>query len=138
MDPAVIAERIIDPKHPFPAQDVSELTIRLLAVFLSQGQYVARDFLDANGEAFGDPEAGQAIFEGACINCHEIDGRRYVHGERGDRSSLGWVIRNRPTRALHKIMNGVPGTEMLSLRFLADSQISDLFAYLQTLDPGER
>jgi mono/diheme cytochrome c family protein len=138
LDPVVIAERISDPKHPFPAKDVSELTITLLAVFLSQGQYVASDFLDAKGEALGDPEGGQAIFEGACINCHQIDGRRYLNGERGDRSSLGWVIRTRPTQALHKIMNGVPGAEMLSLRFLADSQISDLFAYLQTLDPGER
>jgi thiosulfate dehydrogenase len=138
MDPALIAERISDPKHPFPAKDVSELSITLLSVFLSQGQYVARDFLDANGEALGDPEGGQAIFEGACINCHQIDGKRYLNGERGDKSSLGWVVRNRPTQALHKIMNGVPGAEMLSLRFLADSKISDLFAYLQTLDPGER
>jgi mono/diheme cytochrome c family protein len=138
IDPAVIAERISDPRHPFPAKAISELSITLLAVFLSQGQYESRDFLDTKGGALGDPEAGQAIFEGACINCHQIDGRRYLNGERGDRSSLGWVVRNRPTQALHKIMNGVPGAEMLSLRFLADSQISDLFAYLQTLDPSER
>lgn len=136
--PEEIAARITDPKHPFPADKVSELSITLLAVFLSQGQYESREFIDAKGEALGDPEGGQAIFEGACINCHQIDGKRYLNGERGDKSSLGWVVRNRPTQALHKIMNGVPGAEMLSLRFLADSQISDLFAYLQTLDPGER
>ena len=86
----------------------------------------------------GDPEGGQAIFEGACINCHQIDGRRYLRGEHGDRSSLGWVVRNRPTQALHKIMNGVPGAEMLSLRFLSDAAIADLFAYLETLDPDEK
>ena len=61
----------------------------------------------------------------------------YLNGEKGDRSSLGWVARNRPEQALHKIMNGVPAAEMLSLRFLSDIQIADLLAYLQSLDPNE-
>ncbi len=138
VDPYVVAERIRDPRHPFPVGQVSDLTVTLLGLFISQGQYATSDFLDAGGSALGNPEAGQAIFEGACINCHQIDGRRFLNGERGDRSSLGWVIRERPKQALHKIMNGVPGAEMLSLRFLADSQISDLFAYLQTLDLQEK
>jgi mono/diheme cytochrome c family protein len=138
MDAFEVAERIRAPNHPFPVDQVSELTVTLLGVFISEGQYEPTNFLDAEGLALGDVEAGQSIFEGACINCHQIDGRRYLNGERGDRSSLGWVVRNRPTQALHKIMNGVPGAEMLSLRFLAEAQISDLFAYLQTLDPQER
>lgn len=138
INPNVIAEKIRDPDHPFPASQLEELTITLLGVFISEGQYESGNFLDADGHAMGDPKAGQDIFEGACINCHQIDGKRYLNGERGDRSSLGWVIRNRPNQALHKILNGVPGAEMLSLRFLSDTQIADLFAYLQTLDPGER
>lgn len=132
-----IAQRIRDPLHPFPAGQLSELTIDLLAGFISEGQYDSKAFFGPEGEGLGDPEAGQAIFEGACINCHQIDGRRYLQGERGDRSSLGWVVRNRPRQALHKIMNGVPAAEMLSLRFLSDDQIADLVSYLQTLDPGE-
>lgn len=135
VDPFKIADRIRAPAHPFPASAVPELSITLLGLFLSSGQYDRNDFLDENGEALGDPEAGQAIFEGACITCHQIDGKRYLTGERGDVSSLGWVVRNRPAQALHKIMNGVPGAEMLSLRFLDHWQIADLLAYLQTLDP---
>ena len=138
IDPLVIAEKIRAARHPFPADQVSELTLTLLGAFISEGQYRGDWFFGADGRASGDPIAGQAIFEGACINCHQIDGRRYLNGERGDKSSLGWVIRNRPSQALHKILNGVPGTEMLSLRFLADTQIADLLAYLQTLDPVER
>jgi cytochrome c553 len=138
VDPFAIAEKIRNPKHPFPADQVSDLTFTLLGVFISEGQH-QRDWLfNAEGQATGDPVGGQAIFEGACINCHQIDGRRYLNGERGDKSSLGWVVRNRPFQALHKILNGVPGAEMLSLRFLSDTQIADLFAYLQTLDPNER
>jgi thiosulfate dehydrogenase len=138
LDPFAIAERIRNPKHPFPSDQVSELTLTLLGAFISEGQYESNWFFNADGRASGDSVAGQAIFEGACINCHQIDGRRYLNGERGDKSSLGWVIRNRPLQATHKIMNGVPGAEMLSLRFLADTQIADLLAYLQTLDPNER
>ena len=36
----------------------------------------------------------------------------------------------------YSCLNGVPGAEMLSLRFLSDVQIADLLAYLQTLDAG--
>jgi len=138
IDPFAIAEKIRNQRHPFPADQVSEITLTLLGVFISEGQYETDWFFNAEGQASGDPVAGQAIFEGACINCHQIDGRRYLKGEPGDMSSLGWVIRNRPTQAVHKILNGVPGAEMLSLRFLADPQIADLLAYLQTLDPNER
>jgi thiosulfate dehydrogenase len=137
-DPEAIASKIRDPSHPFPVAELPDLAVDLLAFFLSQGQYDGRDFFGRDGEALGEAEFGRAIFEGACISCHEIDGRRFLQGERGDRSSLGWIVRNRPEQALHKILNGVPAAEMLSLRFLSNAQIADLLAYLQTLDPAER
>lgn len=133
-DPYRITELIRAPEHPFPAATVPELALTLLGIFISQGQYALGDYFDG-GRPNGDPEAGQAIFEGACGNCHQLDGKRFLNGEHGDLSSLGWVVRNRPAQALHKIMNGVPGAEMLSLRFLEPAQIADLVAYLATLDP---
>ena len=102
------------------------------------GQYDRDAFLDASGKASGNLIRGRDIFEGACISCHQLDGRMFLHGERGDRSSLGWIARNRPEQALHKIVNGVPAAEMLSLRFLSEAQIADVLAYLQTLDPAEQ
>ena len=36
--------------------------------------------------------------------------------------------------ALHKIRNGVPSADMLSLRFLPQARVTDLLTYLQTLD----
>ena len=59
-------------------------------------------------------------------------------GERGDKSSLGWLARNRPEQVLHKVMNGFPGTDMLAMRFLPDQQVSDLMAYIQTLDSKQK
>lgn len=137
-DPDSIKERILDPEHPFPTDQLPELAADLLALFVSNGLYERNALLDESGQALGNPEFGRDIYEGACMNCHQLDGRRFLRGERGDRSSLGWVARNRPEQALHKIINGVPAAEMLSLRFMSETQIADVMAYLQTLDPAEQ
>jgi cytochrome c553 len=134
IDPAIIIERIIAPAHPFPSDALPDLAVFLLGAFISEGLYDRDRILDDGGGARGHPDAGRAIFEGACINCHELDGRAFLRGEVGDPSSLGWIARNRPEQALHKILNGVPVTEMLALRFLSDEAIADLLAYVQTLD----
>ncbi len=137
-DPVAVGDRIRAAHGAFLTGEVPELAIDILGAFLSAGQANEADFFDGSGRSLGNPESGRDIFEGACINCHQIDGRRFLHGEEGDRSSLGWVVRNRPEQALHKIMNGVPATEMLALRFMEYWQIADLLAYLQALDPDER
>lgn len=138
VDPAVIIEKIIAPSHPFPSDALPDLALFLLGAFISEGQYDRNSILDEDGRARGDPEGGRAIFEGACINCHELDGRAFLRGEVGDPSSLGWIARNRPEQALHKILNGVPVAEMLALRFLSEEAIADLMAYVQTLDEARR
>jgi len=136
-DPDPVKAKLREPSHPFPADRLSDLAIDLLALFVTQGQYARNNFISDAGVAVGNPEFGHDVFEGACISCHQLDGRMFLKGEKGDRSSLGWVSRNRPEQTLHKIMNGVPAAEMLSLRFLSEIQIADLLAYLQTLDPTE-
>jgi thiosulfate dehydrogenase len=138
VDPAIIIEKIIAPSHPFPSDALPDLALFLLGAFISDGQYDRDRILDENGKARGDPDAGRAIFEGACINCHELDGRAFLRGEVGDPASLGRIARTRPEQALHKIMNGVPLAEMLSLRFLSEEAIADLMAYVQTLDAPKR
>jgi thiosulfate dehydrogenase len=136
-DPEMARAKLREPTHPFPADRLSDTAMDILALFVTQGQYARSDYISESGVAVGNPEFGRDVFEGACISCHQLDGRRYLKGEKGDRSSLGWVSRNRPEQAIHKILNGVPAAEMLSLRFLSDIQIADLLAYLQTLDPNE-
>ncbi len=137
-NPELVKKKLRDPAHPFPAAQITDVAMDILALFVTQGQYRRSDYISGTGVSVGNPEFGRDIFEGACISCHQLDGRRYLKGEKGDRSSLGWVSRNRPTQALHKILNGVPAAEMLSLRFLSDIQIADLLAYLQSLDPDEK
>ena len=131
---AIIA-KIRGPSHNYPEAALPDFVLEMLAAFISRGQYDREAVLDGAGRVMGDVKRGRDIFEGACMNCHQPDGRAYLTGEKGDRSSLGWIARHRPEQALHKIRNGVPGAEMLALGFLEPDQIRDLVAFLQTLDP---
>jgi len=107
--------------------------VEALSVFISVGQHDIREAL-SDGKATGSAKRGKDIFEGACVSCHQKDGKAYIEGEPGDKPALGWVAINRPAQALHKIRNGVPTADMLSLRFLPQSRVTDLLTYLQTLD----
>lgn len=105
-----------------------------LALFLCCGQHDIAALVDEKGNARGDPLLGKDIFENSCARCHQADGKAPLYGEPGDVSSLGWIARERPAQAVHKIRNGVPNADMLSLRFMKLERIGDLLAYLQTLD----
>ncbi|MGI9480853.1 MAG: c-type cytochrome [Hyphomicrobiales bacterium] len=133
-----VTKRIREAHPEYPNELFDDAILEVLALFVSIGQYNRDAFLTSDGIALGKVENGRAIFEGACMNCHQYDGKATLIGELGDKSSLGWISRNRPEQALHKVMNGVPGTDMLAIRFLTERQIGDLFAFLQTLDPNEK
>lgn len=137
LEPEEIAKLIKAPPHRLPEGVNIDLMADVLSLFISLGQYDRDSFFDTMGKASGDVVLGRDIFEGACMNCHRPDGRSQLTGEPGDRSSLGWIARNRPEQALHKILNGVPGADMLAVRFLNGEQIANVLAYLQTLDPNE-
>lgn len=95
------------PSHRSVVTSLSQRELQAIALFLSKGQHNISTVIRSNGTARGKP---------------------------GDRSSLGWLARNRPAQTVHKIRNGVPSADMLSLRFLELKQIRDLLAYLQRLD----
>lgn len=138
LEPSAVLSRL-NAAHPnLSKAGLPEQAAQLLSLFLSGGQIDHNVILDDKGRSRGNPADGQMIYEGACMNCHQIDGRAYLRGEKGDKPSLGWLSRNRPEQVLHKIMNGFPGTDMLAMRFLDETSIADLLAYLQTLDPSQK
>ncbi|MCP4316712.1 MAG: cytochrome c [Hyphomicrobiales bacterium] len=137
-DPYMIMKKIRGSHPDFPQEAIPDFAFDILGLFISVGLYDRDSIIDNEGRAWGDLEQGRDIFEGACMNCHQPDGRAGFVGEKGDHSSLGWVARNRPEQALHKILNGVPGADMLAVGFLDFEQILNLFAYVQTLDREEK
>ena len=138
LEPSAVQARFAGAHPELIEGGLTEQAARLVSLFLSGGQIDRDAVLDKEGKAKGKAEDGQMIYEGACMNCHQVDGRAFLRGEAGDKPSLGWVSRNRPEQVLHKIMNGFPGTDMLAMRFLDQNSIADLVAYLQTLDPGQK
>ena len=128
-----IAAALKSGRHRKITEVLEPKQVEALSVFISVGQHDIREAL-SDGKATGSAERGKDIFEGACVSCHQKDGKAYIQGEPGDKPALGWVAINRPAQALHKIRNGVPTADMLSLRFLPQSRLIDLLTYLQTLD----
>ncbi len=133
-DPKQIAHYLRSGSHKPIVEPLSEDALHAMTLFLCCGQHDIRDLIGQDGKAKGDPKRGKDIYENSCNRCHQADGKAPISGEVGDISSLGWIARNRPAQAAHKIRNGVPGADMLALRFLEIERIADLLAYLQTLD----
>ena len=132
-----IVERLGSETHRPITAPMSQEQLLALANFLSFGQHDMADLIGPEGKAAGNPLRGKDIFEGTCQRCHGADGKAPIYGEEGDEPSLGWLVRNRPAQAVHKIRNGVPQADMLSLRFLDLNSLSGLLAYLQTLDKAQ-
>ncbi len=128
-----LVEAMSAPGHGDNLRGLTAGQVRSLARFVASGQVDVSELV-ADGRPAGVPLAGKDIYEGACVSCHQADGKAYIQGEHGDRPSLGWIARHRPAQTLHKITNGVPTADMLSLRFLPPSGLADLLAYLRTLD----
>jgi mono/diheme cytochrome c family protein len=133
--PQDIAKFLRSVSHRNIVAALDDPAVEALALFLCCGQHDLADFIGTDAKAKGDPLHGKDIYENTCNRCHQSDGKAPIYGELGDVPSLGWIARQRPAQALHKIRNGVPGADMLSLRFLKPEDIAGLLAYLQTLDP---
>ena len=136
-DPQSIVESLVSETHRPITAPLSQEQLLALAKFLSFGQHDMSKFSGPEGRAVGNPLRGKDIFEGTCQRCHGADGKAPIYGEEGDKPSLGWLARNRPEQAVHKIRNGVPQADMLSLRFLDPKSLLGLLAYLQTLDQSQ-
>lgn len=134
-DPGQIAQFLRSGSHSAVVAQMPEEALQALSLFVCCGQHDIHALIGPNGEAKGDPLRGKDIYDGVCNRCHQADGKAPIYGELGDVSSLGWIARQHPAQAAHKIRNGVPSADMVSLRFLEIEQIGDLLAYLQTLDP---
>jgi cytochrome c553 len=132
--PEEITEHLRSPTHRQITEGLSDEAMKALSLFVCCGQHDIAVLLGPNGEGIGDPMQGKDIYEGVCARCHQADGKASIYGEKGDMSSLGWIARERPQQAIHKIINGVPSADMLALRFLGDDGMRDLITYLQSLD----
>lgn len=122
--------------HRFTKKMIPDDALKKLAAFISRGQHGTERYFDkATRKGLGNAGRGRAIFQNACANCHEFDGRAQISGEETTLATIGAVAARNPWQALHKIRNGQPGGDMPAMRPFDPQVIADVLTYMQSLPP---
>lgn len=133
-----IKARIMDATHGFTTEMIPDEEMGYLAAFVSGGLDDMNAVIDSESGNVkgGDSAHGAAIFQTTCAACHGFDGRALDWGDDKEHGYVGTEANGNPWETLHKIRNGHPGVEMISLRALPMQDAVDLLAYTRTL-PAE-
>ena len=134
-EPDTIVRFIRDSTHQFSEAMIPADAAMRLARFVSAGQHDTDAYIDVDTGAVtaGDAGRGAPVYQTVCAACHGFDGRSLDWGSVDEPGFVGTEAQANPWEVLHKIRNGHPGVEMVSLRAL-DMQIAvDVLAYARTL-----
>ncbi len=131
-DPAVVLRIIRDKTHGYTEAMIDPENAKMLALFVTKGQVdMTRYIDDATKELRGDPKRGEPTFQAICAICHGLDGRKINFKTVEKPEFLGTVTRHNPWEAFHKIRNGHPGREMVSMRAIPVQDQVDILAYIR-------
>ena len=132
--PERIAQTVRGAPHRYGKDMIPDAALARLALFLSKGQHDTDAFIDPkSGDVRGDTERGASIYQNVCAACHGFDGRAINWGETDEPGYVGTEAKANPWEVLHKIRNGHPGAEMVSLRAFALQDAVDVLSYARTL-----
>ena len=84
-------------------------------------------------KARGDPKRGERIFQTTCVRCHGADGKEINFKTPPKAEFIGTVANANPWETLHKIRNGQPEVQMISMMAFDVQTHVDILAYTQTL-----
>jgi mono/diheme cytochrome c family protein len=133
-DVAKIIALLRDDAHGYTTEMIPDDQMAYLAAFVSRGTEDMNSIIDfASGSVSGDPAKGVAVFQTTCAACHGFDGRALDWGDADEPGYVGTEANANPWETLHKIRNGHPGVEMISLRAFDIGISADLLAYTRTL-----
>lgn len=126
---------IMDKTHGFTYDMIAKEQMGYLAAFVSHAlDDDMNKYIDAKtGDVKGDPKNGVAIFQTICAACHGFDGAALDWGDPGEPGYVGTEANANPWEVMHKIRNGHPGVEMVSLRAFDMQTALDVLAYTRTL-----
>ncbi len=120
--------------HGYTEDMIPSAQSAYIATFLARGLDDMNAVIDLeSGEVSGDTAHGAAIFQTQCAACHGFDGRALNWGDSDDPGYIGTEANANPWEVLHKIRNGHPGVEMISLRAFDLQHAVDVLAYTRTL-----
>lgn len=121
--------------HGYTYDMIPKDQMGFLAAFVSHAmddnfnKYIDRK----TGDVKGNPKKGVAVFQTICAACHGFDGTALDWGEPGKPKYIGTEANANPWEVLHKIRNGHPGVEMISLRAFSIKDAANVLAYTKLL-----
>ena len=123
-----------DATHGYTDEMIPDEQAGYIAAFVAQGTEDMNAVINfETGEVNGDPQFGRAIYQTTCAACHAFDGRAIDWGDADEPGFVGTEANANPWEVLHKIRNGHPGAEMVSLRAFDFQAAVDVLAYTRTL-----
>ncbi|MBF0285514.1 MAG: hypothetical protein HQL51_13770 [Magnetococcales bacterium] len=131
-EPEKAAAILRDANHRYTPDLLSEASIKALSVFVTRGQLEMEPWI-VDGKVKGDAQKGRVFYQTICYRCHGLDGKKINFGDEKEPEYLGGAARGNPWEALHKIRNGQPGEDMITLGAMSVETQVDVLAYLLTL-----
>ncbi|MEJ1355156.1 MAG: cytochrome c [Candidatus Sedimenticola sp. (ex Thyasira tokunagai)] len=120
--------------HRYSLQMIDDETAWALALFISRGQIDVEKYIDSKTRiARGNPERGKSLYNTLCSTCHGLMGREINFKTPKKPEYVGTLAVKNPWELLHKIRNGHPGEEMISVQALEIHQQMDILSYTQSL-----
>ncbi len=105
-----------------------------LAHFVAHGQVEMDEYIDRDTKkANGNSARGARIFQTVCVRCHGKDGKAINFKTKESPEYIGTVANANPWEVLHKIRNGQPAVQMISMLAFSVQDHVDVLAYAQTL-----
>ncbi|MBF0134876.1 MAG: hypothetical protein H7833_15595 [Magnetococcus sp. DMHC-1] len=132
-DPADVVALLRKPTHGYTPEMFPDDAAYALGLFVAKGQIDMTKFIDDQGKARGDPKRGIQVYQTICAFCHGMDGKKINFGTDKEPEHLGTAARENPWEVIHKMRNGQPGKEMISLRMLPELEPAHILSYEQTL-----
>lgn len=133
-DGAALEELLRSDPHGYSEDMIPSEQAQYIAAFLAGGLDDMNTVIDFDtGNVAGDTRNGAAIFQTTCASCHGFDGRALDWGDADEPGYVGTEANANPWEVLHKIRNGHPGVEMISLRAFDLQDTVDVLAYTRTL-----
>jgi thiosulfate dehydrogenase len=128
-----IVEILSDKKHGYGGK-IPKDGLMQLAHFVSHGQVDMDIYIDRDTKMVrGDPKRGERIFQTTCVRCHGDDGKAINFKSPPKAEYIGTVANGNPWEALHKIRNGQPSVQMISMGAFDAQTHADILAYARTL-----
>ncbi len=132
-DPDAVVRALGDDIHGFTDEMIPPDAKRRVALFLTSGQHDTDAVIALDGAARGTASQGASVYQTVCAACHGFDGRALNWGDEVEPGYVGTEANANPWEVLHKIRNGHPGHEMISLRAFPLQVAVDVLAYAQSL-----